>query len=302
MNPLISVVIPTHNRSNLLVRAINSVLDQTYKNVEIVVVSDGSTDETKSVVEELMEKDDRIRFIEYHPARGGNVARNMGVEAASGEYVAFLDDDDEWLSLKLQKQMELIKLQPDVGLVYTGVNIIYVKEKVSYSFIGSKIGDLKNEILLDNCIGTTSSVLLEKKLFDQVGMFDEKLPALQDFDLWIRICQQTSIGCVQEGLVNYFNYTGETQVSSKIKRYEDALSYINAKYQNLFFRLDNQNKKNKKKNELVLLINKAMRNRLPNVARRYSLALLKERSLKGLFFYVLSFFDYATVLKIKKRM
>lgn len=302
MKSLISVVIPTHNRSNLLIRAINSVLNQTYNNIEIIVVSDGSTDETKSVVEEFMEKDNRIRFIEYHPARGGNAARNMGIEAASGEYVAFLDDDDEWLPLKLQKQMDLIRLRPNIGLIYTGVNIIYVKENVSYSFIGSKVGDLKNEILLDNCIGTTSSVLLEKKLFDQVGLFDEKLPALQDFDLWIRICQLTSIGCVQEGLVNYFNYTGEIQVSSKIKRYEDAFLYINAKYQDLFSRLDNQNKKIKRKNEIVLLINKAMRNRLPRIARQYSIALLKEKSLKSLFFYVLSFFDYATVLKIKKRM
>ena len=117
MNELVSVVIPTHNRADLLPRAIDSVLNQTYSNFEIIVVSDGSTDNTEEVVKSYSDKDSRIRFIGYSPARGGNIARNTGIEAAKGEYVAFLDDDDEWMPEKLKKQIKVMESNPDIGLV-----------------------------------------------------------------------------------------------------------------------------------------------------------------------------------------
>ena len=101
----ISVVVPTYNRRDLLQRALESAQKQTYADIEIIVVSDGSTDGTKETVEGAAADDARIRFIELSPSRGGNAARNAGIEAATGDYVAFLDDDDKWLPEKLEKQM-----------------------------------------------------------------------------------------------------------------------------------------------------------------------------------------------------
>ena len=102
----ISVIIPTHNRADLLPRAVRSVQNQTRAVDEIIIVSDGSTDNTEETVNALAEQDERIHLIAYHPGRNGNYARNRGIEAATGEFIAFLDDDDEWLPRKTELQME----------------------------------------------------------------------------------------------------------------------------------------------------------------------------------------------------
>ena len=117
----ISVVIPTHNRVDLLPRAIKSVLEQTYKDIEIVVVSDGSTDGTDEYMKQYADNPN-VKYISYHPGRGGNYARNAGFDAAKGEFVAFLDDDDEWGPTKIEKQVALMEADEEVGLVYTGIN------------------------------------------------------------------------------------------------------------------------------------------------------------------------------------
>lgn len=178
----ISVVVPTHNRRDLLQRAVESAQAQTYADIEIIVVSDGSTDGTKEAVEVVAADDSRIRFIELSPARGGNAARNAGIEAATGDYVAFLDDDDKWLPEKLEKQMKVMQADPTLGLVYTGVRILYVNEGVAYNSKARDAGDMRQKILLENYIGTTSTVLVKKDLLREAGMFDVELKALQDYD------------------------------------------------------------------------------------------------------------------------
>lgn len=300
MNELVSVVIPTHNRADLLPRAIDSVLNQTYSNFEIIVVSDGSTDNTEEVVKSYSDKDSRIRFIGYSPARGGNIARNTGIVAAKGEYVAFLDDDDEWMPAKLEKQINVMESDNRIGLVYTGVNIIYVNEGLRYSFIGESKGDLSKEILLDNHIGTTSTVMVRKMILEETGAFDEKLKALQDFELWIRVCQKCLIGLVPEELINYYNYTGTNQVSSSTQKYIDAFSYINTKHKSLLNELTTNQMSIKKMNECMLLANKAMRNGDSKLTRKYCVQALKYGLCKSaLVYWVLSFTSFKTVLKIR---
>ena len=95
-NPTVSVIIPTYNRAHLVGRAIKSVLNQTYRDFEIIVVDDGSTDNTKDIIKEFQKKDKRIKYIPYEKNKGGSAARNTGIKAAKGEYIAFLDSDDEW--------------------------------------------------------------------------------------------------------------------------------------------------------------------------------------------------------------
>ena len=188
---MISVVIPTHNRVDLLPRAIRSVQNQTYKDIEIIVVSDGSTDGTDNLMEELSKKDPRIKYISYHPGHNGNYARNQGIMAAHGEYVAFLDDDDEWLPSKLEEQLKIMESDPEIGLVYTGTHSVYVDDGIEYDSYPIYQGDMSKQILYSNYIGSTTTVMLRRQIFEKSGLFDEELPAIQDYDLWIRVCQLT---------------------------------------------------------------------------------------------------------------
>lgn len=299
---LISVVIPTHNRANLLKRAVESVQQQTVSNIEIIIVSDGSTDDTDRTVGELMENDPRIRYKSYHPAKGGNYARNLGILTASGDLIAFLDDDDEWLNDKLEKQLMALQMNPNAGISFTGSNIIYENENVTYLNIPSEDGDLSNKILLANLIGTTSSVLVTRKALAAAGIFDESLPALQDYELWIRICSVTEAAAVREPLINYYNYRSGNQISGSTEKYLKAFKAINEKHADLFGALDENSKEKKKLNELYLLANKAMRNNNRKEARKFiSEALAIRKTRKGLAYLAMSMLDYTTVLKFRKK-
>ena len=114
---LVSTIIPTHNRSKMLNRSINSVLNQTYSAIECIVIDDGSTDNTVDVIE--TQKDDRLIYVSHKSNRGASAARNTGIRHSNGEYISFLDDDDEWLPTKLEKQVELLTNLPNkIGMVY----------------------------------------------------------------------------------------------------------------------------------------------------------------------------------------
>ncbi len=298
---MISVVIPTHNRADLLPRAIESACAQTYTDIEVIVVSDGSTDDTKQVVESIAANDSRVRFIEYHPARGGNVARNTGVEAAGGEFVAFLDDDDAWYPEKLEKQLAIMQSDARIGLVYTGVKTIFVNEGLAYSSNPKCCGDLHERILLNNCVGSTSTVMVRRALFEKTGLFDEQLKALQDYDLWIRFCQHAHVGVVSEEMIDYYNYTGKKQVSAVTQKYVDAFAHINSKYAYLFAGLSDELKTKKLFNEYIDLSHKCMRNANKKQARSYALAAMKTSLRpKALVYFGLSFFDYKTILKLRR--
>ena len=296
----ISVVIPTHNRADLLPRAIHSVQNQTIGDIEIIVVSDGSTDNTEGIVNDIQAKDGRVRFEQYHPGRGGNYARNEGIRLSKGEYVAFLDDDDEWMPAKLEKQLFLFNQNARMVLAYTGVNVIYVNEKTNYSFLPKDQGDLSKKILQGNCIGSTSTAMVKKSVFEKSGVFDNNLGALQDFDLWIRICQHGEVGVVSEELINYYNYRGTKQVSAITAKYEKAYSYINEKYKDLIKELSDSENVTRLINEYTLLGNKAMRNNDKKTARSYYKRVLTiSRKPKLIVYYLLGFTNYEFILKLR---
>ena len=300
-NNMVSVVIPTHNRVDLLPRAIESVLNQTYNDIEVIVVSDGSSDGTDVFMGKYI-GDSRVRYITYKPARGGNYARNTGIDASNGDYIAFLDDDDEWLSNKIEKQLALMEADSEVGLVYTGINCIYVNEGISYSFKPYLRGDLSKEILFKNCIGSTSSVMLRRS-HCLTGRFDENLPARQDFDLWIKILQGCKVDVVSEPMVNYYNYRNQAQVSSSTAKYILATEYINKKYKDLFDKLTPYEYKVKRLNDTMLLGNKAMRNNSPREARRFfAEAFCIKPSILPIASWILSFFGYENMLRIKRKL
>ena len=202
-DPKVSVIIPTYNRAHLLPRAVKSVLNQTYQGFEIIVVDDGSSDNTEEVVKEVQRQDKRIRYIKLQKNKGGAAARNVGIQASKGEYIAFQDSDDEWFPEKLEKQMKVFATAPaKVGVVYTGFWRIENNKKIYIpsSLVTQKEGNIHKELLKGNFV-TTQSIAIRKECFKKVGMFDENLPRLQDWELVIRLSKYYDFKCIDEPLL-----------------------------------------------------------------------------------------------------
>jgi len=193
----ISVIIPTYNRGKVLERAIKSVLAQTYTNFELIVVDDGSTDNTSRILSKFAEK---IRY--FSKLHGGvSSARNFGLEKSEGTWVAFLDSDDYWLPEKLERQMQYLQENPEILIVQTdekwirrGIYVNPMKKHRKYS------GWIFPQCL-PLCIVSPSAVLVHQKVFNDVGVFDENLPVCEDYDLWLRIASKYQIALIPEKLV-----------------------------------------------------------------------------------------------------
>ncbi len=230
--PRVSVVIPTFNRCKLLVRAIASVRAQTMQDLEIIVADDGSTDATADSVAAL--GTDTIRYVKLAGNRGGNAARNAGIGIAQGEFVAFLDDDDVWEPGKLQAQLDAVTAPPGADWCRTGFGIYAAGGRYErYVFMKPPFQDQHKSIMNDNFIGGTSSILVKRESLEAIGGFDETLPALQDWDLYIRL---TAHGCRLSGvdamLVRYFKTYVLGSVSGSFSRYKAAEALLRRKYRN----------------------------------------------------------------------
>ena len=203
----VSVIIPTYNRAHLIGRAIQSVLNQTYKDFEIIVVDDGSTDSTEKAVREFQEQGKRIKYIRHNKNKGGSAARNTGIKAAKGEYIAFLDDDDEWLRDKIEKQVETMKNLPSGvwGGIYCG--FFYVNNKKTILVEATEKGNLKKAILNKEVdIGASSTVLLSKEAINETGLFDENLERHQDWDYLVRFFNKYKLFSLKEPLVKVYGH------------------------------------------------------------------------------------------------
>jgi len=203
--PKVSVVIPTYNRGHLVSRAIRSVLDQTYQNFEVIVVDDASTDNTEKVVKCF--NNEKIKYFRHERNKGAATARNTGIRAAQGEYIAFQDSDDEWLPEKLEKQIKVFENAPaEVGVVYTGFWRLEDGKKtyIPFARIIRNEGKIHNELLKGNFVATVAA-LVKTECFSYVGLFDERLPRLQDWELFIRISKSYEFKFIDEPLViSYF--------------------------------------------------------------------------------------------------
>lgn len=181
--PEVSVVIPTYNRSALLQRAVSSVLRQTGVSLELIVVDDGSTIDTRACLEPF--KDQLILHCQTH--QGVSVARNAGIALASAPWIALLDSDDEWEPNKLQQQMQALRASPDHCICHT--NERWVRDGVFVNPMKKHIkkgGWIFNDCL-PLCLVSPSSVVIHRSVFDRVGLFDPSLLACEDYDLWLRI-------------------------------------------------------------------------------------------------------------------
>lgn len=231
-SPFVSVIIPTYNRAQLLVKALQSVLNQTYQNFEILIIDDNSSDNTSEIINNF--KDDRIKYFQLSKNQGAPAARNNGIKNAIGELIAFLDSDDQWLETKLEKQIELFNKDKNIGLVYTGIKTI--NNNFPIITLPQKRGDLSKAILIKNHVGTTSSVMVKKDLIDEVGGFDLTFTSCQDWDLFIRLSQKCEFDFVEEPLVLYFEHSG-VRISTNSKSVVYGHLTIHKKHSKLIKRL-----------------------------------------------------------------
>lgn len=202
MKDLVSVIIPTYNRAYCIKNAIDSVLQQEYEQMEIIIVDDASTDNTREVIQNI--KDRRIKYICNDKNCGAAASRNIGVKMASGKYIAFQDSDDIWLKEKLQKQLEIIEAS-DYGMVYCSFERIFPDgriEKVPRQGIQKEArqGEIYPYLLAESYI-STQTMLLKREVFQQIEGFDETMKSYEDYDLAIRISKGYKIGYVDEVLV-----------------------------------------------------------------------------------------------------
>jgi glycosyltransferase involved in cell wall biosynthesis len=227
--PKVSVIIPTCDRAEFLRFAITSVLNQTFQDFVIVIVNDASKDHTREVIANF--NDARIKVIHNRVSKGAAGARNVAIINTNSEYIAFLDDDDEWLPEKLKTQTYLLdNSPPHVGGVCTGCFTI---EKASGRVLSIDNPEASN-LYKGNFI-TTSSVLLRRECFEKCGLFDENMPASSDYDMWIRISKNFSFKVIKNTLVNY--YIHEKSLTFHYEKKARALEILFEKHDD-FFRKD----------------------------------------------------------------
>jgi len=207
--PLVSIIIPTRNRETLVSAAINSVLDQTQQNFELIVVDDGSTDSTQDV---LHAYGDRITCLRFEHA-GPSAARNHGIAAAQADLIAFLDSDDRWMPHKLERQLAYCSSNSDVMISQTREvwirNGVRVNARTKHRMHSGWI----YERCLPLCIVSPSSVMIHRKVFNHVGLFDESMLACEDYDLWLRIAPHYPIHLIDEELI--IKYGGHADQQSR---------------------------------------------------------------------------------------
>lgn len=221
--PKVSVIIPTYNYGKYIEKAIDSVLDQTYRDFEIIVVDDGSTDDTKEIIETKNNK--KIRYF-YQTNRGASAARNKGIAEARGEYFVFLDADDSFCPENLEKKLSILERNANAGFVYSdGIYKYSGKKKKSSDYGLSAAGaKLSGDIFLKLLEGykiETSAVMLRAVCIRDVGGFDEKITALQDYDLFLRICSKYPASFIDECLFESVRHEDSlSQKATQIATYE----------------------------------------------------------------------------------
>ena len=206
----ISVIIPTYNRKHTLQRAIDSVLSQTFKPYEIIIVDDGSKDGTK---EWLLQNYPSVQYI-HQPNNGVSSARNKGIQISQGSWIALLDSDDEWMPEKLEYQSRFLEVNRDSSFCHTneiwirnGVRVNQMKKHKKYG------GDIFKHCL-DICRISPSSSIIKKDVFEEVGAFDESLTVCEDYDLWLRVTAKFNILFLDEPLIK--KYGGHLDQLSRV--------------------------------------------------------------------------------------
>jgi len=218
----ISAIITAYNYAGFLPAAIESVLEQTRPADEIVVVDDGSTDDTARVVARYADRG--VRYV-YKANGGAGAARNRGIRETSGELVAFLDGDDRWVAGKLALQLAHLEKNADVGLVTGSEWQVYSSGAQPYLLRRLPVASAEfyPGILIENTIGNPSLALIRRECFDKAGLFDESMPLGQDWDMWIRLAMVCRVGVVDAPLILFNRHGGSLTANKVLERYRSNL-------------------------------------------------------------------------------
>ena len=241
MSELVTAIVTTKTEKTFALKAVESVLNQTYPHIECIVVDDASDDGTEQALQPYIEHH-KINYIYIPPeeSAGGNHARNIGIQRAKGKYIAFLDDDDEWLPEKIAKQVKCIDQEHQ--FVYCGR--IHEKNEDATTRKGENITDAKypegdcSKIILIQSLSTSSAIMTTRQMLFEVGLFDENLKYWQDYELCIRLLQRTKAKLIRENLVLYRVIDGDKKrLSNQLEGWEQAVNQIYQKHMNLYARL-----------------------------------------------------------------
>lgn len=196
----ITTIIPTYNRATTILRALDSVFAQTYQPDEVIVIDDGSTDNTRNLIKINYPT---VKYI-YQPNKGVSSARNHAIKKSKNNWIAFLDSDDQWLPEKLEHQIAAIKQDP--AIKFTHSNEIWIRngKRVNQMDKHQKQGGWIFEYCLPLCVISPSSVMMHRSVINEVGLFDESLPACEDYDMWLRVCARYPVHYLEQPLIKKY--------------------------------------------------------------------------------------------------
>lgn len=205
----VSIVIPTCDRPNLLARLLESIRQQSHQDFEVVIVNDASSDiEAYDKVISSMNFDQDVRHVLLPRKSGAPACRNRGIRMSNFDFIALVDDDDEWLPEKLARQVECARQNPQLGLIYTWADGVGEGGKSAYQYRSTLRGDLRKEIL-ERCFIPSPSVMVSRRAIIESGLFDESFPSCQDWDMWTRIIHNRfEVDVVQEVLCLHHQHGG----------------------------------------------------------------------------------------------
>lgn len=225
----ISVIIPTYNRADFLVNTIESIKQQTVKVDEIIIIDDGSTDNTKDIL-----KDYSDLIYQYQDNSGVSSARNLGIKLALNEWICFLDSDDLWEKEKIEKQIEFHLQNPNILFSYTDENWVFNGKTIKKKQYQQKNNKVSFRDHLPNTFIGTSTVMIHKSVFDNIGVFDTSLVACEDYDLWLRILRDYEIGFIDHLLIKKIaGHKGQLSFETAIMdqyRIQALLKHLDSKY------------------------------------------------------------------------
>jgi glycosyltransferase involved in cell wall biosynthesis len=228
-NPKVSVIIPTYNRESLIMRSIDSLLKQTNQDFEIIIADDASTDNTEQVIKDF--NDPRVTYFKLEKNSGQCVSRNRAMKLAKGEYIGFLDSDDEWLPTKIEKQLGVFENSNDPKLAAVYCGFIEKDEVLGVTVTinrGNRRGNLYKSLLSGFCPSTPTMFLVKKDVLMQVNGFDENLPTFVDYDLWLRVAKLGyTFDFVDEPLIVKYEHAGEQIAKNLDKRMKGLEIFLN---------------------------------------------------------------------------
>jgi glycosyltransferase involved in cell wall biosynthesis len=227
--PAISIIIPTYNRSAFIGEAIDSVLQQTFSDFELIVIDDGSTDSTGEIVNAF--KDERLVFIQQENA-GRSAARNRALATARGKYIAFLDSDDTYLQDKLERQVNFMEAHPEIGMIYTSAKCIDADGNILKNnvYVASVSGQIYRQVAFFRPVTITlPTVMVRREVLDNVGGFDEKMERFEDTDLWRRISKRYQVGALNYPTCLLRTHDDNTLRTQNPVKITNAIEYYVAK-------------------------------------------------------------------------